>query len=39
MFGYSVILLTNKPKQVTRHSANAIHHIITNSVTGQSDFN
>ena len=38
MFRYSVIPLTNKPKRVTRHSANGIDHIITNSVTGQNDF-
>ena len=36
MFGYDMILLTNKPTRVTRHSANAID--ITNSVTGHSDF-
>ena len=36
MFGYNMILLTNKPTRVTRHSANAID--ITNSVTGHSDF-
>ena len=38
MFCYKMIPLTNKPARVTRHSANAINHIITNSVTGHSDF-
>ena len=33
-----MIHLTNKPTRVTRHSANAIDHIITNSVTGHNDF-
>ena len=30
--------LTNKPTRVTRHSASAIGHIITNSVTSHNDF-
>ena len=39
MFRYNMIPLTNKPTEVTRHSANAIRdHIISNSVTGQNDF-
>ena len=38
MFHYHMIPLTNKPTRVTRHSANAIDHIITNSVTGHNDF-
>ena len=38
MFCYNMIPLTNKPTRVTRHSANAIDHIITNSVTGHNDF-
>ena len=38
MFRYNMIPLTNKPTRVTKHSANAIHHIITNSVTGHNDF-
>ena len=38
MFRYNMIPLTNKPTRVTRHSANAIDHIITNSVTGHNDF-
>ena len=41
MFCYNMIPFTNKPTQVTRHSANAIDHIITNSVnsvTGHNDF-
>ena len=29
MFCYNIIPLTNKPIEVTRHSANAIDHIIT----------
>ena len=33
-----MIPLTNKPTWVTRHSANATDHIITNSVTGHNDF-
>ena len=33
-----MIPLTNKPTRVTRHPANAIDHIITNSVTGHNDF-
>ena len=39
MFRYNMIPLTNKPTRVTRHSANATDHIITNSVTGHNDFN
>ena len=35
---YNMIHLTNKPTRVTRHSANAIDHIITNSVKGHNDF-
>ena len=38
MFCYNMIPLTNKPTQVTKHSANAIDHIITNSVIGRNDF-
>ena len=38
MFCYNMIPFTNKPTQVTRHSANAIDHIITNSVTSHNDF-
>ena len=30
--------MSYKPTRVTRHSANAIDHIITNSVTGHNDF-
>ena len=37
MFCYNMIPLTNKLTRVTRHSANAIDHIITNSVTGYDD--
>ena len=38
MFRYNMIPLTNKPTRVTKHSANAIDHIITSSVTGHNDF-
>ena len=38
MFHYNMIPLTNKPTRVTRNSANAIDHIITNSLTGHNDF-
>ena len=38
MFRYNMIPLTNKPTRVTRHSANAIDHITTNSVTDHNDF-
>ena len=38
MFCYNIIPLTIKPTLVTRHSANAIDHSITNSVTGHNDF-
>ena len=38
MFLYNMISLTNKPTRVTRHSGNAIDHIITNSVTVHNDF-
>ena len=38
MLRYNMIPLTNKPTQVIKHSANAIDHIITNSVTGHNDF-
>ena len=38
MFRYNMIPLTNKPTRVTRHSVNAIDHIITNSVTGHNSF-
>ena len=33
-----MIPLTNKPTRVAKHSANAIDHIITNSVIGHNDF-
>ena len=33
-----MIPLTNKPTRVTRHLANAIDHIISNSVTGNNGF-
>ena len=39
MFRYNMIPLTNKSTWLTRHSANAIDLIITNSVTGHNDFN
>ena len=38
MFRYNMIPLTNKPTRVTKYSANAIDHIITNSVIGHNDF-
>ena len=38
MFRYNMIPSTNKPTRVTRHSANATDHIITNSITGHNDF-
>ena len=38
MFCYNMIPLTNKPTRLTKHSANAIDHIITNSVIGHNDF-
>ena len=38
MFCYNMIPLTNKPTWVTKHSANAIDHIITNSAIGRNDF-
>ena len=38
IFCYNMIPLTNKPTRVTRHSGNAIDHIITNRVTGDDDF-
>ena len=38
MFRYKMIPLTYKPTRLTRHSANAIDHVITNSVTGHNDF-
>ena len=38
MFCYNMISLTNKPTRVTKHSANVIDHIITNSVTSHNDF-
>ena len=38
MFHYNMIPLTNKPTRVTRHSANVIDDIITNSVTSHNDF-
>ena len=38
IFPYNMIPLTNEPSWVTRHSANAIDHIITNSVTDHNDF-
>ena len=34
----NMIPLTNKPTRVAKHSANAIGHIITNSVIGHNDF-
>ena len=37
-FCYNMIPLTNKPTRATKHSANAIDHIITNSVTDRNDF-
>ena len=37
MFRYNMVPLTNKPTRITKHSANAIDHIITNSVTGNND--
>ena len=37
-FCNNVIPLTNKLTRATRHSANAIDHIITNGVTGHNDF-
>ena len=41
IFDYNVIplTLTNKPTQITRHSANAIDDNVTNSVTDHNDFN
>ena len=38
MFRCNMIALTNKPTGVTRHSANAIDHIITNILTDHNDF-
>ena len=38
MFRYNMIPLTNKQARVTKHSANAIDHIITNCVIGHNDF-
>ena len=38
MFRYNMIPVTNKPTRVTKHSANAIDHVITNSVIGYNDF-
>ena len=38
MFRYNMTPLTKKPTRVTKHSANAIEHIITNSVIGHNDF-
>ena len=37
MFCYNLIALTNKPTPVTRHSANAIDHIITSIIAGYND--
>ena len=37
MLRYNMIPLTNKSLRVIKHSANAIDHIITNSVTGHND--
>ena len=37
MFHYNMIHLTNKPTFVTRHSTNAIYHIITNRVTDRNN--
>ena len=33
-----MIPLTKKPTRETKHSANAIDHVITNSVIGHNDF-
>ena len=38
MFHYNMIPLTNKPTRVSRHSANVIDYIITDSATGGNDF-
>ena len=38
MLCYNMIPLINKPTRVTRHSANDIDHIITNSVTGENEY-
>ena len=38
MFCCNMIPLINRPTWVTRRTANAIDHIITNSVTGYNDF-
>ena len=38
MFRYKMIPWTNKPTRVTRKTANAIDHIITNTVIGQNGF-
>ena len=38
MFRYNMILLTKKTTRVTRHSAYAIYHIITNSVADHNAF-
>ena len=38
IFCFNMIPLTNKLTWVTRQSANAIDHIITNSVTGHNEF-
>ena len=38
MLRYNMIPLKNKPTRVTRHSAFATDHIITNSATGHNDF-
>ena len=38
MLRYNMIPLKNKPTRVTRHSAFAIDHIITNSATGHNEF-
>ena len=38
MFRLNMIPLTKKPTRVTRLSANAVDHIITNSVTCHNDF-
>ena len=38
MFCCNMILLTKKSTRVTRHSANVIDHIISNSLRGHNNF-
>ena len=38
MFCYNMISFTNKPTRVTKRSANAIDHFITNSALGHNNF-